>query len=72
MKMGVAILSTQSFWKWFVMILWNASHYSGHQVSKHTDSIFGHSFMPTRFGTNPTHKWIFVSVMQNNFQILAK
>lgn len=76
MKMRVAILSTQSFWKWFVMILWNVSHYSGHQVSMHsygiTDSIVGHFFMPARLSTNSTHKWIFVSVMQNNFQILAK
>ena len=75
-KMEVAILSTQSFWKWFVMILWNASHYNGHQVGKHsydiTDSIFGYSFMLTRLSTNPTHKWIFVSVTQDNFQILAK
>jgi len=60
MKMQVAILSTKSFWKWFVMILWNASHCSGHQVSKHsydiTDSIIGHSFMFTRLITNWTHK----------------
>jgi len=37
-----------------------------------TDSIFGHSFMLTRLSTNLAYKWIFVSVMQNNFQILAK
>ena len=42
MKMEVAILSTQSFWKWFVMILWNASHCSGHQVSKHSYDHWQH------------------------------
>jgi hypothetical protein len=76
MKMQVAILSTKSFWKWFVMILWSASHSSGHQVSKHsydiTDSMIGHSFMLTRLSTNSTHKWIFDSLMQSNFQILTK